>query len=234
MNDFWFLPESHTALAFSGIGLIYPIYHYFLQASSWRVRLARHYSGESLELFSVLAQRYAGGAWMALASIALALVLGLQPQAIGLSAGDALRTLGWVAMCSLLLPIIARGAAHPRNRAAYPQMRVTHWPGSRLRLNALAWAAYLFGYELFFRGLCLAWLTQSFGFWPGVLASSVLYAYAHLHKNAGETFGSLGMGVLFALMTLHTGAIWAAVIFHWLLATVGETSAIRNNPALTR
>ncbi|HEY0914600.1 MAG TPA: CPBP family intramembrane glutamic endopeptidase [Solimonas sp.] len=235
MTDVWTLPEWRTALAFAGISLIYPVYHYALQAPQWRARFAHRYGGDRLEIASVLAQRYAGGLWMALASLAMALAVGLSPAALGLGLGDPLRSLGWLLAVALpLLPLIARGAAQPKRWGMYPQMRLQQWSRRRQGLNALAWGGYLLGYEIFFRGLCLVWLTQQFGFWPGILASSALYAYAHLHKDAGETFGSVAMGIVFALMTLHSGSIWAAVILHWLMGVAGEQSAILRNPALRR
>ncbi len=233
MTSFWTWPAAEIAIAFAGISLIYPVYHYFLQAPQWRPRLTRRYEGEQLELASVLAQRVFGGLWLGIAALAVGWIVNLSPAALGIAAGDPLRTLIWVLGPALaLLPVVARGAA--RRLALYPQMRLQHWPARRQRLNALAWLAYLSGYELFFRGLCLIWLVQQFGFWPGVFASSALYAYAHLHKDAGETFGSVAMGVLFALMTLHSGSIWAALILHWLIAVTGEQSAIAHNPGLHR
>lgn len=235
MDAFWHWPPAGLVIAYLAIGLIYPVYHYALQAPQWRRRLATRYGDERLELASVLAQRIVGGLWLALATLGAATLLDLSPSRLGLAAGAPLLTLAWVlAPAVLLLPLIARGAAQPRRHALYPQMRITHWSRRRQGLNALAWGAYLFGYELFFRGLCLVWLVQHFGFWPGVLASSALYAYAHLHKDAGETFGSLAMGVLFALMTLHSGSLWAALLLHWLIAVTGEQSAIVSNPALRR
>lgn len=235
MSEFWTWPASNIAIAFAGISLIYPVYHYFLQAPQWRPRLARRYAGERLEIASVLAQRVTGGLWLGIAAVVVGAVVNLSPAALGLAVGNPLRTLIWVLVPALLLlPLIARGAAQPKRHALYPQMRLTHWSRRRQVLNSVAWLAYLSGYELFFRGLCLIWLTREFGFWPGVFASSALYAYAHLHKDAGETFGSVAMGVLFALMTLHSGSIWAALILHWLIAVTGEQSAIRSNPTLRR
>ncbi len=235
MSAFWTWPAAGIAIAFAGISLIYPIYHYFLQAPQWRTRLAQRYAGERLEIASVLAQRVIGGLWLGIAAMLVGSLVNLTPAALGLTVGDPLRSLIWVLLPALvLLPLIARAAAQPKRHTLYPQMRLTQWSRRRQTLNALAWAAYLFGYELFFRGLCLIWLTQQFGFWPGVFASSALYAYAHLHKDAGETFGSVAMGVLFALMTLHSGSIWAALILHWLIAVTGEQSAIVSNQALRR
>lgn len=235
MNELWTWPATSLVIGFAGISLIYPIYHYLLQAPQWRRRLANRYSGESLEIASIVAQRVVGGLWMVVAALVVGAVVDLSPAALGLTLGDPLRTLIWVlAPAVLLLPLIWRGAGQPKRRELYPQLRITHWSSHRQRQNALAWGAYLFGYELFFRGFCLIWLVQQFGFWPGVFASSALYAYAHLHKDAGETFGSIAMGVLFALMTLHSGSIWAAVLLHWMIAVTGEQSAIMHNPAYQR
>lgn len=235
MSDFWSPPDARMVLAFAGISLIYPVYHYALQAPQWRKRLSARYQGDALEVASVLAQRYLGGLWLGGAALLVAWGTGLSPDALGLGLGDPLRGLLWlIAIGVILLPLIARGAAQPHRRQVYPQMRLQQWTLARQWHNALAWGGYLLGYELFFRGLCLIWLTQQFGFWPGIFASSALYAYAHLHKDAGETFGSVAMGIVFALMTLHSGSIWPAVILHALMGAVGEHSAINRDPVLRR
>ena len=226
MNELWMAPDWRVVLAFAGIGIGYPVYQYWLQADAWRARLTSRYSGEALEISSVFAQRIAGGLWLGGVAVVTACLAGLKLADIGLAAGDLTRTLIWLGACALLLPLIARGATSPANIAHYPQMKLAQWPAQRIRQNALAWGAYLLGYELFFRGLCLAWFTQTFGMWGGILTTTVIYAYAHLQKNAGETFGSLIVGVIFALMTLHTGAIWAAFLLHWMIAVTGETAAI--------
>ncbi len=236
MSGFWNMPDVSTVVAFAGISLIYPVYHYALQAPQWRRRLGTRYQGDSLELASVLGQRYLGGLWLGGAALAVAWGAGLSPSALGLGTGDPLRGLLWLLVIGvILLPLIARGAAQPHRQHVYPQMRLQRWTPNRQWHNTLAWGGYLLGYELFFRGLCLIWLTQQFGFWPGIFASSALYAYAHLHKDAGETFGSVALGIVFALMTLHSGSIWPAVILHVLMGAVGEHSAIINHtPTLDR
>lgn len=229
----WTWPAAHSLIAFAAISLIYLIYHYALQAPQWRARWAQTRSEDALEAASVYAQRVLGGLWLGGTALAAGWALGLSPAVIGLGAGDVPRSALWVlGGAALLLPLIVRAASRPAHWALYPQMRVGHWPRRRQALNALAWMVYLLGYEILFRGLCLQYLVVQFGPWPGIFFSSALYAYAHLHKDAAETFGSVLMGVVFALMTLDTGAIWAAFLLHALIAIGGEQTAILRNPAL--
>lgn len=231
----WTAPDARSAIAFAAIGLIYLVYHYLLQAPQWRARGSAHRSGEALEAASIYAQRVVGGLWLGGAALLAAWALGFTPAALGLGIGDAARGLTWVlAVAVPLLPLVVRASMRPAHWALYPQMRVMHWPPRRQAANALAWVVYLCGYELLFRGLCLQYLVADFGFWPGVFLASALYAYAHLHKDAGEAFGSLLMGVVFAMMTLDSGALWPALLLHLLIAVCGEQAAIRSNPALRR
>ena len=96
----------------------------------------------------------------------------------------------------------------------------------------IAWAVYLWGYELLFRGFLLFELVAHWGVWPGLTVSTVLYVMAHLDKLADETAGSLFAGFLFGAMALLSGGIWAPWLLHTLIATVTESLAARANPTI--
>jgi membrane protease YdiL (CAAX protease family) len=233
--DLTWTPADHQAVLMLGMTTaVYLGYHYGLAADRFRRQLGVSLGPEEVEIASIVRQRVLGGLLLGLAPLAT-LVLGLHasPLRYGLAIPDAVATATWVgAMAVVLLPILRTAARNPHRWATYPQMRIAHWDRRRWWTNTLSWGVYLLGYEIFFRGVLLYWLIGQMGVWPGILTMNALYAFAHLNKDAGETVGSALMGIVFALMTLQTGAIWAAFTVHWLIATCSETFAIRANPAL--
>jgi membrane protease YdiL (CAAX protease family) len=133
------------------------------------------------------------------------------------------QTGAWVAgAAAALLPVVWVASGGRGHQAMYPQARLTRWTPRRWGVNAATWAVYLLGYEAFFRGFLLWPLLEPFGVWPAVGVNTALYVYAHLPKEAGETLGCVVMGVVFALMALTTGAIWAPWLAHVVVATASE------------
>lgn len=230
-------PADHDAALVLGMATAaYLTYHYHLHADGFRRRFASAADPDAVEIASVVRQRVAGGLLLGLAPIlTLTLALGQPPATYGLAVPDWGRTLAWVGgLLAVLVPILRQAARKPDHRQRYPQMRLGHWDRRRWWTNTLSWGVYLLGYETFFRGALLFWLIGRMGVWPGILTMNALYALAHLNKDAGETWGSAVMGVLFAIMTLTTGGIWAAVIVHWVIATCSETFAMASQPAEPR
>jgi membrane protease YdiL (CAAX protease family) len=230
----WNPADQQAALLLVMVTAAYLTYHYALAADRFRARLGGVMGPEALEIASVSRQRIYGGLLLGGASLLTVLVgLGESPQAYGLGAPDWTATAAWfVGLGVILMPVLQKAARRPQQWLTYPQMRLGHWDRRRWWINTLSWGVYLLGYEFFFRGILLFWLVAHLGVWGGILTMNALYAFAHLNKDAGETWGSALIGVLFALMTLQTGAIWAAFAVHWLIATCSETFAIRANPAL--
>jgi membrane protease YdiL (CAAX protease family) len=214
--------------------VVYLGYRYGLQAERCRRRLAGRMAPAALEITAVVRQRVLGGLLLGLPLIAtIVLGLGHSPGRYGLGTPDWASTMAWVAgMAVILVPILRVAARQPHHWQTYPQMRLARWDRRRWWTNTLSWLVYLLGYECLFRGVLLSWLVAELGTWPGILTMNALYAFAHVDKDAGEAWGSAVMGVLFAVMTLQTGAIWAAVAVHWLIAAGSESFAIRANPAL--
>ncbi len=117
-----------------------------------------------------------------------------------------------------------------RNRALwaeYPQLRREVWDRRTYLSNAGTWAVYLFGYELFFRGVFLFTMERWIGLWPAIAVVNVAYVYAHLNKNAGETFGTIPIGVIFSLASYHLGGIWAPFLAHTAIASSADFFMIR-------
>ncbi|HRE91901.1 MAG TPA: CPBP family intramembrane metalloprotease [Myxococcota bacterium] len=152
--------------------------------------------------------------------VAFDLPLGLNHDHLGLSF---LWTLGPFAV---LAPLIAMMAQRPAFHAHYPEVRTPLVGPTRLA-NAAAWLAFLFGYELFFRGLLVLGLSTLIGPLPATGASLMLYVVTHLHKYPGEALGSFAMGLLLSLVALETGSLVMPLALHLLIAVTTDELASR-------
>lgn len=118
-----------------------------------------------------------------------------------------------LAFLAVMVPLIYSQARKPPFRQHYPEVRrpftraVASW-------NALAWIAYLIGYEFFFRGILVLALAPLIGPLPALTMSLMAYVFVHLDRYAGETLGTLFTGTLFGIITLETGSILMPVVAH--------------------
>lgn len=148
---------------------------------------------------------------------------GLDPEAVGLCRGrpePALRILG--PLTPVILWLVARGARGAVARGEVPSVLR---PRSTLRdhvLDGATWLIYLSGYELLFRGILLLGLVPTLGTSAAIAVSTSLYVLAHLHKGAGETLGSLPVGLLLASATVQSGSIAGAVVVHTLIVLTAD------------
>jgi membrane protease YdiL (CAAX protease family) len=112
----------------------------------------------------------------------------------------------------------------------YPQIRVKEWDFSLLTQYAMAWSAYLLGYELLFRGFLFFPLLHTIGIWPTIAVNIALYSLSHVPKGIDETIGAIILGLILCIATLQTNTIWAAFVAHVVLALSNSFMALRNNP----
>lgn len=128
----------------------------------------------------------------------LAIVLGLLVGGVGLGAA-----LGGAA----LLGAVSTGAAAPAAAGA-----------AGVLASALLIGFQAGGEELFFRGWLQPLLSARWGPWIGLIVSSVLFAGAHA---IAEPMGLLALanitlaGVVFGLLAMRTGGLWAPFAAHW-------------------
>jgi membrane protease YdiL (CAAX protease family) len=109
-------------------------------------------------------------------------------------------------------------------RKVMPQWLVDQFDDQQRMLTGLfvgrsAWmmvgtvvVAAALGEEIFFRGYLLPSLRKSWGLVAAVLVSSALFSLVHL-----EWVGFLGLmeiGLLFAVLRIWTGSLWASIIAH--------------------
>ena len=96
----------------------------------------------------------------------------------------------------------------------------------------MGWAAYLFGYELLFRGVLLFPLADELGVWTAIAINIALYSATHIPKGLDETIGAIPLGLVLCILTLYTDTIWIAFIVHVIMAWTNTFTALRFNPEM--
>lgn len=133
----------------------------------------------------------------------------------------------WFLVLALfIIPLGIYWAKTPGNLDMYPQIRASHWTPRLYVWSALSWAAYLLGYEFFFRGFLLFTFYSAFGAVPAIIINVIIYALAHLPKGKVETIGAIPYGVILCIATLTTGSIWVAFGAHVAMAWTNEWASI--------
>lgn len=207
-------------------------FHYAGSAAAWAARL-----GPGADQARTVHLQRASGV----------VLLGVVPGLVGwlaLDSGPADLGLGWPgwavsaafvgAVAALVLPLVRWNAGQSGGWSSYPEIRATHWDRRLRWQNAASWAAYLLAYEFFFRGFLLVPLVAWTDVWPAIAIMTALYVAVHLGQPAGEAVGTLPMGVIFAVVALGSGAVWACWVGHVLIAVGNDHWVVRANPALTR
>lgn len=113
----------------------------------------------------------------------------------------------------------------------YPQMRIESWLPRHVAVNALGWAAYLFAYELMFRGFLLHALLP-YGVVVALSVNTLLYVAVHVPKGLSEAIAAIPFGLLVCYLSLEFGTIWPAFFLHLALALANSFVAIAENPRM--
>ncbi|MCK6547604.1 CPBP family intramembrane metalloprotease [Myxococcota bacterium] len=217
------------------VTIAYVAYHHAAHATQLERHLDRAAGPEATQARAVILQKLAGAVLLGVVPAIVALAFGRGPAELGLVPASLGRTLiAALALAVIALPAVVKTARRPESWAHYPQITAKTWTRRLERSSALAWAIYLVGYELCFRGVLLFPLVVLLGPWPAIAISTLAYTFAHLPKNAAECVGCIPMGVIFAVAALWSGSIWAVFLAHLAIAVTSEQVAIRANPAITR
>ena len=132
-------------------------------------------------------------------------------------------TLLWILLLSLvILPVNFFNSKTPDNLSQYPQIRKTSWSAGLIGVSALSWIAYLFAYELLFRGFLLFSSLELLGYWPAIILNTGIYSIVHYPKGKKEAFGAVPFGLILCVLTIHTGSFMIAFLAHVLLALSNE------------
>lgn len=240
MSTFWpiatpFGPGDTVATILGlGAALVIWLQAYPLQRSAWEARWqapARAAGWQSVHTRAVWWERLSGALLFAVAAVVLTYVTGgtlswLVPAGLATN-------LVWCASALVLLPFVVNSTRKATTLARYPEIRAPHWSRPDATKSVLSFAAYLLGYECFFRGALTFGLTAAIGIWPGLALVTAIYVAQHLRKGADEAFSCIPMGLVFGLMALQTGSIWIPWIVHVLVATTNEVLCARRNTTLS-
>ena len=225
-------PEQLPPLIVLGTATVVLLtFHYATPARVWQWLLADRVDSAQ----AVVLQRSAG---VLLLGIVPGLVgwwaLGRSPIDLGLGVPEPTVSLGFLGFIAVAaLPLVRWSAKRPDSREAYPEIRSNPWDRRLRTTNALSWAVYLLAYEFFFRGFLLVPLVAWAGLWPGIAITTAIYVTVHFTQPAGEAIGTLPMGILFALVALSSGAIWAGWIGHVAIAVANDHWVVEANPELS-
>lgn len=92
--------------------------------------------------------------------------------------------------------------------------------------SALSWIAYLFSYEVLFRGLLLFSAREAIGYWPAIILNTGIYSLVHYPKGIKETLGAVPFGIIICVLTFKTGNMLIAFFTHTILALSNEWLSI--------
>ncbi|MGW8121501.1 CPBP family intramembrane glutamic endopeptidase [Roseivirga echinicomitans] len=164
-------------------------------------------------------------------AILMMVILGKTPADYGVAFKNHTTSLYWIfGLAAIIIPMNFFNSKKEKNLAFYPNVREKEWTKAMVAKNAFTWVAYLFGYELMFRGLLLFATVPLLGEWPAIVVNAALYALVHVPKNLEETIGAVPLGVLLCLITLTTGTIWVAFFVHITLALSNFLFSLRHHP----
>lgn len=157
----------------------------------------------------------------------------LSDYGLSFSKGTNLMAFYWISVLGLIIIIMNWFTARrEKTFSMYPQIRVKEWDAKLIVTYSIAWCAYLFGYEILFRGFLFFPLVNSLGIWPAISVNIAIYSISHMPKGLEETVGAILFGIVLCIATLHTGTIWVAFVVHVLLALSNSLFSLLFHPEM--
>jgi len=111
--------------------------------------------------------------------------------------------------------LLGRPLENPQLSALVPETFT--WPGA-IAMILLVGLAVPFAEELFFRGVLYRWMRSRWGFWTGLLASSLVFGLLHVDLSlAGATFI---MGLALGWIYERSQSLWPSILIHTFNNTI--------------
>jgi membrane protease YdiL (CAAX protease family) len=105
--------------------------------------------------------------------------------------------------------VLGRPLENPQLNALIPDTFT--WPGA-IAMILLVGLAVPFAEELFFRGLLYRWMRSRWGFWIGLLGSSLVFGLLHIDPSlVGATFI---MGIALGWIYERSQSLWPSILIH--------------------
>lgn len=236
MNNFYDWNPEHTnsAVTILSASIGFTIYWFISLSPAIKQIFFKRFQGNNAWIAYIAFQKMIGALFMGvLPGIILMNISDYTLSDLGLKAGNYIESLNYIGvMCFLIFVINFFATKNPLNQSIYPQMRIVSWKKMDILINSLAWAIYLLGYELMFRGILLFVCYDSLGFWPAVAINLSFYSATHIPKGLGETIGTFPYGLLLCFVTISTGSIAVAFITHLALALSNDYFSVYHNPEM--
>jgi membrane protease YdiL (CAAX protease family) len=217
-------------------GLIGFIIFWFTQKSEkLKQSYLNKYGADQGSAKFIMFTKYLGGFSMGVIPLVVYLIVfpktRLSELGFGLNIETLLASILWtVGLCIIIIPLAGFSAKKPENLVNYPQIRAKEWDAKMISGNLFAWAVYLLGYELLFRGVLLFPLIDQIGLWPAIAINIGLYSATHIPKGLSETIGAIPLSIVLCLLTVSTGTIWIAFFVHVAMAWTNSLTALKHHP----
>lgn len=227
----WRVADQVPFTVIVGGSLFFTIYWFLFISEKIKAWFLNAFQGDKGKIYYFLFTKYSGLLLLGLLPLILfQLVLPFYTLAdLGLSFSKETNLLSFYWIGGLGVPIIILnwfGSRRQKTFSMYPQLRIPEWKISTIVMYVTAWSAYLFGYEVLFRGLLFIPLVDSFGVWPAIAINIAMYSLSHIPKGLDETIGAMVLGLVLCLITLQTGTLWVAVVVHIILAVSNSMTAL--------
>ena len=230
----WNPEYLEPVLAISLLTIGFSIYHFVSVSDSVKQSYIARYGVVRGNTRAIWFYRYLGA--MAIGIIPALIMLGFSgsnPADYGVAFKNHKQSFYWIlGLAAVIIPMNFFNSKKEKNLAFYPNVREKEWTRGMVAKNAFTWCAYLFGYELMFRGLLLFSTVTLLGEWPAIVLNTALYALVHVPKNLEETIGAVPLGVILCLITLTTETIWVAFFVHITLALSNFLFSLRHHPEM--
>ncbi len=225
--------EPILAMAFVTIG--FSVYHFVSISTKVQEKYGAKYGAERGRTKFLWMTRHLGAMTIGIIpALLMMIVLGKMPEDYGFAFKNHQTSLMWIGgLALIIIPMNFFNSKKEKNLSQYPNVREKVWTKKMVMTNAFSWVAYLFGYELMFRGVLLFSTVALLGEWPAIILNIAFYALVHVPKNLEETIGAFPLGLLLCLITLTTGTIWVAFFVHITLALSNFFFSLRHHPEMT-
>ncbi len=236
MNETYSWNPQHVAatLTILSVSIGFAVYWFLAMNEKLKSLFFKRYSSEKAWVTYVLFQKMMGVIFMGtIPCIVLISNSDYTLTDVGLNLKNFKESLLYISAAGTFILIVNFFVSkNTTNLAMYPQMRVKEWNRKTIILNTLSWTAYLFSYELMYRGLLLLVCYNAFGFWPAVAINISFYSSTHIAKGLTETIGSFPFGLFLCYATISTGSIAVAFVTHLILALSNDCYSVYHNPKM--
>ncbi|WP_420385144.1 CPBP family intramembrane glutamic endopeptidase [Roseivirga sp.] len=230
----WSTTFLEPVLAFALVTIGFSIYHFVSISTGVKSKYISKFGKERGNTRFLWMTRYLGAMTIGvLPAILLLVITGKSLEDYGVAFKNHGLSLAWIGgLACIIIPMNFFNSKKEKNLAFYPNVREKEWTKKMVATNAFSWVAYLFGYELMFRGLLLFATVPLLGEWPAIILNAAIYALVHVPKNLEETIGAIPLGVILCLITLTTGTIWVAFFVHITLALSNFFFSLKHHPEM--